>query len=289
MSVEPSWDLVYDLRQMLAYPFMTNALRAGAIVAVVAGAVGWFMVLRRQSFAGHTLAVVGVPGAALATLAGWNVAVGYFGACIVTALVLGAVPSSRAAATAGEESAVIGTTQALVLALGFLFSSLSPGFTSSLDGRLFGSIIGVTADQVIALLVAGIACLGGLLAIGRPLLFASIDPAVARARGVPVGILSVAFLLLLAIATAGAAQITGALLVFALLVAPAAAAARLTARPAFGLALSVVIGLAVTWLGESVAFFSPYPIGFWVTTFAFAAFVLAAGWRAAADRRGRAA
>ncbi|MGH3745319.1 MAG: metal ABC transporter permease, partial [Mycobacteriales bacterium] len=227
-----SWDLVYDVRQMLAYAFMTNALQAGAIVAVVAGAVGWFMVLRRQAFAGHTLAVVGFPGAALATLAGWDVAIGYFGACGVTALVLGAAPGGGSPGSGGEESAVIGTTQAFLLALGFLFTTLYSGFTTSLNAQLFGSIIGVSSGQVVILLVAGAVCLTGLLAIGRPLLFASVDPAVARARGVPVRALSVSFLLLLAVAAAGAAQITGSLLVFALLVAPAATASRLTARPA---------------------------------------------------------
>jgi zinc/manganese transport system permease protein len=287
MGVDLRWDLVYDVRQMLAYAFMTNALQAGAIVAVVAGAVGWFMVLRRQAFAGHTLAVVGFPGAALATLLGWDVALGYFGACGVTALVLGAATRGDASGPDGEQSAVIGTTQAFLLALGFLFTSLYAGFTTSLNAQLFGSIIGVSSGQVVILLVVGIVCLAGLVLIGRPLLFASVDPAVARARGVPVRALSVAFLLLLGIAAAGAAQITGALLVFALLVAPAATASRLTARPALGLGLSVVIGLVVTWLGESVAFFSPYPIGFWVTTFAFAAFVLATGWRLLADRLGR--
>jgi zinc/manganese transport system permease protein len=132
---------------------------------------------------------------------------------------------------------------------------------------------------VLVLLVAGVAGLAVLAVIGRPLLFASVDPEVARARGLPVRLLSTAFLLVLGIGVAGTSQVTGSLLVFALLVAPAATAIRLTARPGLGLLLSVGIAVAVTWLGEGIAFFSPYQIGFWVTTLGFGAFLLAVGGR----------
>jgi zinc/manganese transport system permease protein len=187
----------------------------------------------------------------------------------------------------GEESAVIGTVQAFALACGFLFVSLYKGFLSGLNNLLFGTIIGVSDNQVLTLLIAGVICLAMLAALARPLLFSSIDPAVARARGVPVRLVAAAFLVLLGVAAAGTSQVTGSLLVFALLVAPAATAARLTARPALGLSLSVLIALAVTWVGETIAFFSPYPIGFWVSSLAFAAFLLATTYRAAADRIGR--
>lgn len=293
MTIGLSWNLVEDLRQMLSFHFMLNALRAGTIVAVVAGAVGYFMVLRRQSFAGHTLAVIGFPGAAGATWLGISPVFGYFGFCIAGALVIAALPGGGRANTGlgyggnGEESAVIGTVQAFALACGFLFVSLYKGFLSGLNNLLFGTIIGVTDDQVLTLLVAGIVVLGVLTVMARPLLFASVDPAVAAARGVPVRLLGAGFLVLLGVAAAGTSQVTGSLLVFALLVAPAATAARLTARPAVGAALSVLIALVVTWVGEGIAFFSPYPIGFWVTTLAFGAFLLATTYRALADRAGR--
>ena len=286
-------NLVDDVRLMLSYQFMVNAIRAGTVVAVVSGAIGYFMVLRRQAFAGHTLAVIGFPGAAGAAWLGLSAEVGYLGFCVGGALVLAALPGRRAGAGGnglggyGEGSAAIGTVQAFALACGFLFVSLYRGFLSDLNSLLFGSIIGVTADQVVVLAVVGLACLVVLAVIARPLLFATVDPDVARARGLPVSVLSTVFLVLLGVAAAGASQVTGSLLVFALLVAPAAAASRLTARPARGLALSVTIALLVTWLGEGIAFFSPYPIGFWVTTLAFAAFLLAAGHRALADARSR--
>jgi zinc/manganese transport system permease protein len=284
-------NLVADVQQLLSYHFMLNALRAGTIVAVLCGAIGYLMVLRRQSFAGHTLAVIGFPGAAGAIWLGLSASLGYFGFCLAGALVISALPQAgrrgSAAGGHGEESAAIGAVQAFALACGFLFVNLYQGFLSGLTGLLFGSITGVSDDQVLALLAAAAGCLLALLALGRPLLFSSVDPDVARARGVPVRLVGAGFLVLLAVAAAGASQITGSLLVFALLVTPAATASRLTVRPALGLSLSVLIAVAVTWLGEGIAFFSPYPIGFWVTTLAFAAFLLAAGYRAGADRLGR--
>ncbi len=286
-----SWNLLEDVRQLLAFHFMLNALRAGTIVAVVAGAVGYFMVLRRQAFAGHALAVIGFPGAAGATWLGIGPVFGYFGFCLAGALVISALPGGGHANTGpggyGEESAVIGTVQAFALACGFLFVSLYQGFLSGLNNLLFGTTIGVSDDQVLTLLAAGVLVLGVLAILARPLLFASVDPAVAAARGVPVRLVAAAFLVLLGVATAGTSQVTGSLLVFALLVAPAATATRLTARPTLGALLSVSIALVVTWAGEGIAFFSPYPIGFWVTTLAFGAFLLAAAYRLLADRAGR--
>lgn len=285
-----TWNLVNDVRQIFGYHFMVNALAAGTIVAVVAGAIGYFMVLRKQSFVGHTLALVGFPGAAATTYLGISAMAGYFGFCVAGALIIAALPTAgRATGGAGgysEESAVIAILQALALACGFLFVSLYKGFLSGLNTLLFGTITGVADSQVTVLLIAGLVALALLLVLGRPLLFTSIDFDVAKARGVPVRGVSTGFLLLLGAAAAGTSPVTGSLLVFALLVAPAATAARLTARPALGIALSIGIALAVTWLGEGIAFFSPYPIGFWVTTIAFAAFLLAVAYRAVADRYG---
>lgn len=288
MTAHLTWNVVADVRHMLEFPFMVNALRAGTIVAVVAGAIGYFMVLRRESFAGHTLALIGFPGAAGAAWLGVSESAGFFGFCIAGALVIAALPGSGRAHPLGgygEQSAVIGTVQAFALACGLLFVNLYHGLLSSLNDVLFGTIIGVTRAQVLVLLLAGVVALAALAVIARPLLFATVDRDVARARGVRVRAVGAVFLVLLAVAAAGASQITGSLLVFALLVAPAATAVRLTASPAAGVAVSIGVALVVTWLGEGAAYYSPYPIGFWVTTFAFAAFLLASGYRALADRR----
>jgi zinc/manganese transport system permease protein len=279
-----SWNLGADVRQLFAYHFMVNALSAGTIVAVVAGALGWYMILRRQSFAGHTLAVVSFPGAAGAILLGISASVGYFGAAIAAAAVIAAVPRSTTGQAYSQESAVIGTVQAFALACGVLFVSLYGGFLNSLTGLLFGTFLGVSDNQVLTLLVAAVAALVVLAVIARPLFFATVDPDVARARGVPVRGLSVAFLILLGCAAAEVSQITGALLVFALLVMPAAAAQRLTARPALSFLLTIGFGLVAVWLGLAAAYFSVYPVGFYITSFGFGLYVLAAAWRATATR-----
>jgi len=269
-----SWNLSSDLHQLFEFRFMTNAFAAGTIVAVVAAPIGWFMVLRRQTFAGHTLAVVGFPGAAGAALIGISLNFGYFAFCITAALVIAAVPRARQGAYS-EESAVIGTTQAFALACGFLFVTLYAGNLNGVSSLLFGNFLGITTSQIVVL--AGFAAVGlaVLAAIGRPLLFASIDPDVAASRNVPTQALSVAFLVLLGVAAAETSQITGSLLVFALLVLPAATTQTLTARPAASIGLAVVVALAVTWAGLTVSYFTPYPIGFWVTTIAFGAYLLA--------------
>ena len=285
MTANPSLslNLPADLRELVQFPFMVHALEAGAIVAVLASLVGWYVVLRRQSFAGHTLSVMAFPGAAGAALAGLSTALGFYVACIAAALAMGTARPAGAR-RAGEETAAIGTVQAVGLAAGFLFLSLNHQILDGLETLLFGTFLGVSAGQVVTLLAVAGAALAALALIARPLLFSTLDPEVARARGVPVRLLDVAFLLILALAVAATSQITGALLSFALLVAPPATAHLLTSRPLAGLLLSAAIAILVAWLGLAAAYFSVYPVGFYVTTFALAAYVLAWAGRAAHRR-----
>jgi zinc/manganese transport system permease protein len=271
LSPDPLW----DLHQLLAYPFMVNALQAGTIVAAMAASIGWLMVLRRESFAGHTLSLMSFPGAGAAALAGVSLAYGYYAFCVLGAVAIAFAAGPRTRRGRARESAAIGAVQAVALALGFLFLSLDHGVLENLETLLFGSFLGISRGQVLTLLVLALAVLALLAAIGRPLLFASLDETVARAGGVPAGALSVVFLLTLGLVVAATAQITGSLLVFALLVAPAASARALTPRIGLGLVLSVAIALLVTWLGLGLAYFTNRPVGFFVTTVAFAVFVLA--------------
>jgi zinc/manganese transport system permease protein len=280
-----SWNLAEDMRQLFAFHFMVNAYRAGTIVAVVAAVVGWFMVLRRQAFAGHTLALVGFPGAAGATWLGVSALWGFFGFCLAAALCIAGLRPADGHGYS-EESAGIGVVQAFALACGFLFVSLYHGFLNGVNSLLFGSFLGVTDNQVVVLLIVGAGVLAAVAGMARPLLFASLDPDVAAARGVPVRRLSVLFLVLLGVTVAGVSQITGSLLVFALLVMPPATAQLLTPRPALALVVATAISVVVTWLALAVAyFFPPSPIGFFLTTFAFAGYVGAAAFRRASDRR----
>jgi zinc/manganese transport system permease protein len=273
MNPSLSLNPVTDYDQLTQFPFMVHALQAGTIVAVLAAIAGWYMVLRRQSFAGHTLSVMAFPGASGAALAGLPVSLGYYLACAATALVMSATGRGPRRGY-GTETATIGTVQTVGLAAGFLFLALNSAVLAETESLLFGTFLGVTANEVIVLLAVAAVSLAALAAIGRPLLFATVNPEIARARGVPVAALELGFLVILALATAATSQITGALLVFALLVAPPAAAQQLTMRPFAGLALSVAFTLLVVWLGLGVAYFSPYPVGFYTTTFAFALYVI---------------
>jgi zinc/manganese transport system permease protein len=280
VSPSLSLDLVSDVRQLLDFQFMVNALEAATIVAVLGGAVGWYMVLRRQSFAGHTLSVMAFPGATGAALAGIPTALGYYLACGAAAVAIG-----RSGRGSRAENAAIGTVQTAGLAAGFLFLSLGHAVLSGLETVLFGDILGVSSGQVLGLLVVAVVVLGVLAAAARPLLFATIDREVARASGVPVVALDVGFLLALALAVAATSQITGALLVFALLVAPPAAAQVITTRPLASLALSIAFAVLVAWLGLGVAYFSIYPVGFYITSFAFGLYLLVRTGRYLATRR----
>lgn len=281
-----------DLRVMWSYAFMVNAFRAGSVVAVLSGAVGWFMVLRRQSFIGHTLAVVSFPGAAGAVWLGVSVTWGYFAGTLCAAAVLALLTGRRVPGAAttrlgrGGDSAVVGTVQAVALAVGALFVSLYGGFSDSLTGLLFGTFLGISTGQVLALTLVAMAVLLVLVVMARPLFFASVDESVAHSRGLSTATLGLVFLVILAATAAETSQITGALLVFALLVLPPAAARTLTARPVVGVVLAVGIGLVSVWVSLTLAFFSTYPVGFYLTTVGIVLYGLCvAGVRVAAPLR----
>jgi zinc/manganese transport system permease protein len=268
MNPSFSADPVADLNQLLQYPFMVNALEAGTIVAVIAALVGWFVVLRRESFVGHTLSVMSFPGASGAALAGLPLASGYFVFCVGGALAIALGSRVAGRRSLSQESAVVGTVGAVALGLGYLFLSLYGGILENVETLLFGSFVGITHGQVQTLLVVALVSGVALAIAGRPLFYASIDEQAARADGVPVRALSVLFLLLLGLAVAAIAQIVGVLLIFALLVAPAATAQQLTTRVGRSLTLAVVLAVLTIWGALTLSYFTNDALGFFVTTIA---------------------
>lgn len=265
-------DPIVDFQRLTAFPFMVDALWAGTIVAVLGAAVGWYVVLRRQTFASHTLSVMAFPGASGAALAGLPAALGYYVACAAAAVALGR-GASRGRRDA--EDAAVGTVQVVGLAAGFLFLSLHHAILGGPESLLFGTFLGITRAQVLGLLAVALVVLAALAATARPLLLSSVDRESARASGVPVAALDAGFLLVLGLTIAAVSQLTGALLVFALLVAPAAAAQRITLRPLAGLALAIALGLLVTWGGLALAYFTVWPVGFYITSLGFAVYLAA--------------
>jgi zinc/manganese transport system permease protein len=266
--------MVDALDQLFSYQFMQNAFLAGTIAAVLAGIVGYFVVLRGEAFAGHTLAIVGFPGAAGAILFGLPQLLGLAVLCTASGLGIG-VLGRGAVRDRRAESAAIGTIQAFLLALGFLFVSLYKGLLEGVYGILFGTFLGITREQAQLLLVIAIVAIAVLAVIGRPLLYLSVDEPAAAAAGVPVRALSIGFLVLLGLAIASTALITGALLVFALLVMPAAAANQLVVRPGPAIIVSVALALLIVWSGLTISYFTDLPIGFLVTAVGFVIYLVA--------------
>jgi len=272
-DVHLSWNLVSDFQQLFTYHFMHNAFLAGMLVAIMAGAVGYFMVLRGQSFAGHTMSHVGFAGAAGVPLFGWSPVLGLLLACSGAAIGIGFLGNRRTQTSWGHGVAV-GTVQTFCLGLGILFLQLSHSYTENVYAILFGSVLGISDGDVQLTVLTTVLTLGVLMVIARPLLFASIDPDVADTRGVPVSWLDYAFLILLGFTVAQSVQVVGVLLIFGLLVTPAAVAVQVTASPYLAMGLSIFLALCFTWVGLAAAYFTPCPVGFLITGLAFGTYVL---------------
>ena len=268
---------IQDLQAMLAYDFMRNAFIAGGCIAAAAGLVGYFVVLRNQVFTTDALGHVAFTGGMGGLLIGLNLLVGVFTGCIAVALAIGSLGGRGR----GRDVA-IGTVFAWVLGLGLLFLSIFTSSHSASAGNtgisvLFGSILGMQpAEAVIVSAAAVLTCIA-LLAIARPLLFVSLDPEVATSRGVPIRVLTALFLMLVAITVAESVQAVGALLVFALMVTPAAVAQNLTTSPYAGMALSATVAVVAVWLGLTLAFYISYPVSFFITALAFGFFIVSLG------------
>ncbi len=261
------------------YEFMRTAFAACTVVGVVAGAIGYFMVLRGETFAGHALSHVGFPGATGAVLIGQSPFVG-----LIVATVLGGL----AIAVLGERAhrdVAIGIVLTFSLGLGLLFLHFYTAYASLATNILFGNVLGIAPGTVWVLGALGVACLAGLAAMARPLVFASLQPEAAEARGVPLMPLSALFMVLVAVSTAETIQIVGVLLSFALLIAPAASAIRLTRTVRTGVTTSIVLAVALAWTGLSLAYATDWPTSFWITTLGTVIYV-ASGWWAQA-RKGR--
>src|SRR5438067_10146009 len=272
-TLSPSWDLVADIQILLHYHFMQNAYLAGTLVALAAGIMGYFMVLRSQSFAGHSLANVGFAGATGAVLFGIPPIVGLFLAGALAAVGIQAL--NVASGHSRQSDIAVGAVFTASLALGFLFiAHATAEYAANVYNVLFGNVLGISDSDVGIIAWSTLVLVGIFVLIARPLFFASIDPDVAAARGVPVRTLAFGYLVLLALAVAVAVQVVGVLLIFALLVTPAAIAQDVTTRPAVVAAVAIALALIFTWIGLAVGYFTPYPVGFFITTFAFGTYAL---------------
>ncbi|AET88336.1 ABC transporter permease [Burkholderia sp. KK1] len=248
---------------MFEYDFMVNAFAASGIVAVLSGIVGYFLVLRGQTFAGHALSHVGFTGATGAVLLGMPPLWGMVGFTLAAGVGMGALGERLS----GRDVA-IGVILSLSLGFGLLFLHFFTAYATQATALLFGNVLGVSHQTLVVLAGLAVVSLVALAFIMRPLLFASLQPELAEAKGVSLRLVSVLFLAITALAVAACTQIVGVLLVFALMVGPAAAAQNVTTRLSSGLVLAALFALGQAWVGLTLAYYTDWPTSFWITMLA---------------------
>lgn len=268
MFAQFSLNLLADLQNMLQYQFMQHAFEAGTIVAIVAGIIGYFVVLRRSAFAAHALSEIGFAGAAGTVLLGINPVFGLLGFTTV-----GGAGIALLGKHAEHRDVEIGSVLAFALGLGILFISLYAGYATEAYSILFGEILGISISNVLITLAVSLMILAVVAFVYRPLLFASLDEEVAEAKGIRTDLLGIVFMVLMAAAVSISIQVVGVLLIFALMVTPAATALKLAKKPRYAITISVLIALLATWIGLFVSFYVPYPVSFFVTSIVFLAYL----------------
>lgn len=262
-------------------PLVLNSLIAGAVLGLLGGMVGTFVIARDLPFAVHGIAELSFAGAAAALLLGWNVGAGSVAGSLVAASLLGVL-----GLRARDRNSAIGVLMPFGLGLGVLCLSLYQGRAANKFGLLTGQIVSVDSTRLTTLAVTAVIVAIGMVLIWRPLLFASIDPDVAAARGVPVRALGPVFMVLLGLSVALSVQVVGALLVLSLLVTPAAAAMRVTASPFVVPVLGVVFAVVATVGGILLAVGSSIPISPYITTLSFLIYLGCRAWGAVRSLRG---
>jgi zinc/manganese transport system permease protein len=261
------WAAIIDALQ---YEFVRNALLAGSCIAIMAAVVGYFLIARGLTFAGHALPNIGFAGAAGAVLLGVSPIYGLFVFTIGAGIFIGLLGKELQ-----ERDIAIGIIMTLALGLGLMFLSLYSGYAERVYSVLFGTILGISQTDVLIMVTTCLLTIVAILIIYRPLLFSSFDPVLAQARGIPVRGLAVVFLILVAITVSVSIQIVGALLVFTLLVGPAATAIRISSRPLWALLIAVCLGLSYMWIGILLAVDNGlWPASFYIASISFGVYIV---------------
>ena len=263
IAFQPEW---FDVLQA---PFMRNAFIGGSMVALAAGLIGYFVIVRGNAFAAHALAHIGFPGATLAVLLGISVTGGLLVFTLGGALAIGVLGKK-----ASEREIATGTVLAFATALGVLFASLATTGSTTVTNVLFGNLLAIAPDQLVLFGGLTAAMMIALGIVFRPLLFASIDPQVAEAKGLPVRLLGIVFMVLLAFAITMSVQVVGTLLLFGLVVTPSATALMITQRPSRVIMLGTALSLASVWTGLVLAAMFNLPPSFFIISIATAAWLI---------------
>jgi len=261
--------MIDQIANYLSYDFVRYALIAGSLAGILSAVVGYFVVLRRVSFAAHALAHIGFTGATGAALLALSPLTGMLFISVLAGVMMGASGNRLQ-----RSDVAIGMTLSLCLGVGMLFLALYKGFSGQASAILFGNIFGVSRHQIVQTIILSLISLGALLAFSRKLFFASVQPDLAEARGVSLSALSIVFMVILAISVTLASQVVGILLVFSLIIGPAGIAARFCRSFWLGITTSVVIGLCAVWSGILLACITSWPPSFWITTILFVLYMI---------------
>ncbi len=256
--------------------FMINAWTVATIVAVIAGVVGFFVVLRGSAFPAHAIPNGAFAGAAGASLIGVNTLAGLGVFAVLAALGIGALGRR------GRHDVVTALALVVMLALGAVFLSQTTEYEPEIFSLLFGEVLGVASNEILPVAGLGIVCIGAILVLYRPLILSSVVPDIGEARGVDSQRMEMAFLVVVALATAMTVPVVGALLIFSLMIGPPAAARSFTSRPPVAIVLSVAIALATVWAAIAISYVTNWPIGFFVGAFGALSYGVGriwAGWR----------
>jgi zinc/manganese transport system permease protein len=257
------------IHDVFAYDFLRNAFIAGTIASIVSAVMGYFVVLRGQNFAGHALSHIGFAGAAGAGLIGLTPGTGQLLLTLLAAVGMGGLGER-----ASKSDVAIGIILAFSLGLGILFLYFYNHYAGQAMSILFGDLLGISTQLIHSMLIYGVISLVGLLCIARPLLFASLEPELAEAKGVSLRIISIVFFMLVAVAITEASQIVGILLVFTLLIGPAATALAYTRTFWSGISLSIILGILITWIGIILAYYTNWPVAFWISALSLFSYLM---------------
>lgn len=255
--------------EIFAYDFMQHAFIAGTIAAILAGIVGYFVIIRHMAFAGHALSHISFAGATGAALFGLSPMTGQLGLTIIAATGMGLIGERI-----NKSDVAIGIILAFSLGLGTLFLHFYTSYAGQATAILFGDLLGVSMQAIIMMAVLTVVSLFALGIIARPLLFTSLEPELAEAKGTSLPLLAVLIFIITAIAVTITSQVVGILLVFTLLIGPAAIAQQWSLHFWSGLWLSVVIAVLSVWLGIILAYFTDWPISFWISAIVFVGYIL---------------
>lgn len=261
---------ILAVKQLLAYQFMQHAFLAGTIAAFTCAIIGFFVVLRNQNFASHALSHISFAGAAGAGLVGLSPALGQLILTVLAGATMGSLGER-----ASKSDIAIGMVLSFSLGLGVLFLFFYTNYAGHAMSILFGNLLGVSTHLLNLMIIYSVICLAGLVLFVKPLLFTTLEPELAEAKGVSLRLISIFFLTLVAIAVTEASQVVGVLLVFTLLIGPAASALCFTRALLSGVILSVLIGLTIVWIGIILTYLTDWPVSFWISTLSFLIYLMA--------------